>query len=200
MRPAGILAVVLTVVASVIRFDASAAPGLTITGDRKAWDEIKPAFRKLAKLKSYRAKVMRSDRVTLIQAVNPDRIHIVNHVRGQTQESIQVGRERRFREALGRWMCHSSRRDSLPPVLPTRLAGEVTAARGPVVILDGERTQTYTYTWRVQGTLTSYQLFVVAASGLPRRILVQDKTGKVQATIDYFDFDAPFSITLPSCG
>jgi hypothetical protein len=152
-------------------------------------------------VKSYRAKetVQGMGSMTM-EYVSPDRYHIVQNIRGVVAETINVGKQGRLRQGGGPWQC-------LPEHEPISfnskdmedIKGEVTAARGPVVTIDGVQTQSYTYSTNENGKKSNQQLFVALTNGLPKRIQQQDEKGAVQWTIDYFDYNAPIAITLPPC-
>lgn len=182
---------------------AVAAPGLVVKGDQKAWSEIVAALSRMNALKTYRAKlVFPGAPPGLFEAQNPDRFHTIMDFGGGAFETVQVGSEIRFREGKGKWQC-TGQSAQPPNPDPKKMTGEVTATRGPAETVEGVRTQTYTYIWKsgeahVPLTITA-KVFVAVGTGLLRRIQLLDK-GKVSIQYDYYDYNAPFTITLPSCG
>ncbi len=192
-------AVVVLAVTLIVSVTATAARDLVVRGDAKAWAEIEAAFIKFTKVKSYRTKGSVTGGGTfLMEIVNPDKFHHVMDFGGVKMETIQVGKEVRFRQGGGPWMCTGQP----VPVLdtdPQKLTGEVTAAKGPAAVIDGVQTQSYTYTWKDQQITTYLRLFVAKSNGLPKRIEDLNDKGGVQSTFDYFDYDAPITITLPVC-
>lgn len=176
-----------------------AAPKLVVKGDAKAWAEVSAALTKLVKLKSYRAKgTLPGGGSITMDVVNPHSLHSRTAMAGAAVETIQVGAEARFRSAGGKWECHEQS-DGAPYTDPTIMTGEVTTTRGPAEIIDGVRTQSYTYLWKNDDETTRNRLFVAATDGLPRRYQLIDNNGAVAMTLNFFDFNAPIKITLPSC-
>lgn len=193
-----VLALVL-VGALAFALGAVAAPKLVVKGDTKAWAEIAAALSKFAKLKSYRAKgTMTGGGSITMDVVHPHSFHTRTTMGGATMETIQVGTEVRFRPAGGKWTCHDQPA-AAPNPDPESMTGEVTATRGPAETIDGVRTQSYTYLWKTADETTTTRVFVATTDGLPRRIQVLGDKGAVTMTLNYFDFNAPIKITLPSC-
>ena len=183
---------------------ASAAPDLVVKGDPRAWAEIQDAFIKLFKLKSYRMKVSTAEGAITISFVPPDKTHTVVSQGGNSIESIRVGNESRVRQGGGPWQCLPA--GARMPQLggeaktdPSKIAGEVNASKGPVVAVDGMQTQSYAYSHTAGGTTAQYRMFVGVTNGLPKRLQGLDGKGGVTSTIDYYDYDAPITITLPAC-
>lgn len=178
---------------------ATAAP--VVKGDPKAYTEIKAAFVKWLQVKSYRAKEMAQGMGSMtMEYVSPDRYHITQQMSGVVAETINVGKEGRLRQGGGPWQCLPEREPiSLNPKGMEEIKGEVTAARGPVVTIDGVQTQSYTYSTNENGKISNQKLFVALTNGLPKRIQQLDGKGAVQWTMDYFDYNAPITITLPPC-
>lgn len=178
-----------------------ATAGPVVKGDPKAYAEIKAAFVKWLHVKSYRAKQASEKMGSMtMEFVSPDRYHIVQKMGGVVAETINVGKEGRLRQGGGPWQC-------LPEQEPMsfnlkdmeEIKGEVTAAKGPVVAIDGVQTQSYTYSTNENGKTSNQKLFVALTNGLPKRIQGLDKQGAVKWSIDYFDYNAPITITVPPC-
>lgn len=181
---------------------ALAAPKLVVKGDAKAWAEIAAAMTKLTKLKSYRAKGTvagpTGPMVTLMDVVNPGSFYSKTTVGGKVVEVIQVGTAVRMRTGGGAWICDTQTQDQLG-MDPEKMWGEVTASRGPAETIAGVQTQSYTYVWKNDIMTTKNRVFVAATDGLPRRAQVLEEDGSVMMATDYYDFNAPIKITLPSC-
>jgi len=177
---------------------AVAAP--TVKGDAKAWAEIDAALTRLPKLKTYRMKITEADgRSSTTAVVNPDRYHWKGtNEEGKPGEMIMVGSQKtRVREAGGEWTCVDFQ-IPLAELDPKKMTGEVTAARGPAVTIEGVRTQSYTYSWKTEYGIGHFKLFV-AGNGLPGRMQFLDDNGRTVRTWDFFDVDAPIAIALPAC-
>jgi hypothetical protein len=182
----------------------AATPGLTVKGDQQAWAEIAAAYTKLFHLKTYRAKFTTGMTGTM-EVVNPDRVHTVMDLGTMTMETIQVGKDIRVRQGNGAWQC-SEKPTPVPNSDVSSMHGEVSASRGPVVVVDGVQTQSYTYTYTPSAESTGganvvvrQRLFVANATGLPKRAQTLGDNDKVETQIDYLDFDAPITVSLPTC-
>jgi hypothetical protein len=186
---------------------AAAPSGLTVRGDPHAWAEVEAVLTKFSAQQSYRAKgTMKGGGSMTIEFAKPDRYHTTMDMGGLI-ESILVGKEFRFRQGTGPWTCPPAGQPAPGPNMdPKSLTGEVAAARGPLETVDGVQTHTYTYAYKTQVGIpgggppfeVTTKLFV-APIGLPKRIQTLDKSGAVDMTIDYFDYGAPITITLPAC-
>ena len=189
------LAVAATVVTLLIA-PAIAGPALVVKGDATAWTEVAAALGKLRTVRTYRFKASFSGSlVSTTEVVNPDRLRVVLHEGGL--EAIQVGKQVRIREGSGPWQCGDEAIE-MPKDNPAAMTGEVTAARGPAVTIDGVQSRSYTYSWKSADVTTVSRLFVAAATGFPKRAQYLAGKDVVMAQLDYFDFDAPITITLPA--
>lgn len=178
---------------------ATAAP--VVKGDPKAYAEINAAFDKWLHLKSWRMKgTLPEGGSQTGEFVSPDRMHIVMNMGGVVSESIVAGKDGRVRQAGGPWQCLPEQVPiALNPKDMTEITGEVTATRGPVLAVDGVQTQSYTYSTNENGKKSNIKLFVALTNGLPKRIQMLNEKGAVEQTLDYFDYNAPITITLPPC-
>lgn len=183
------------------------AQGLKVKGDAKAWSEIEAALIKLNKLKAFRQKMSAPEGSITMAIVAPNKVHTTFSAQGaESMETIMVGSEVRMRQGGGRWNCMPP--GMKPPQVgpaaqqtdPSKMSGEVTASRGPAVAIDGEQTQSYSYTITSGGSATNFRIYIGVANGLPKRMQVLDARGAVTITIDYFDYDAPITVVLPACG
>jgi outer membrane lipoprotein-sorting protein len=199
MRIATIVLSVVLAITLVFAAGTLAAPKLIVKGDAKVWAEVSAALAKFAKLKSYRAKgTMPGGGSMTMDVVHPHSFHTRTTMSGTTMETIQVGTEVRFRPAGGKWTCHDQPA-AAPNPDPESMTGEVTATRGPAETIDGVRTQSYSYLWKTDANTITTRLFVAATDGLPRRMQILGEGGAVTMTLNYFDFNAPIKIALPSC-
>lgn len=202
MRPVARLLALVLVGTLVFATGALAAPKLVVKGDTKAWAEIASAMTKLTKLKSYRAKATVAGptgaMVTLMDTVNPGSFYSKTTVGGTVTEVIQVGTAVRIRTGGGAWICDTQQRRQFGGD-PEKMWGEVTAARGPAETIAGVKTQSYTYVWKSDVMTMKMRVFVAVTDGLLKRAQVMEDDGSVTMTTDYYDFNAPIKITLPSC-
>ncbi len=101
----------------------------------------------------------------------------------------------------GVWVCLQA--PSADASSSSSSGGEVTIARLDDATIDGARTRGYDMTVAQQSggrTATSkMRLFVLADRQLPRRMETFDAAGRLQGGMDYYDYDAPFTIDLPAC-
>lgn len=178
-----------------------AAPRLIVRGDPAAWAEIQAALVKLQRLSTYRTRTAVLGRPATVEIVNPDRFRI-KIVGTSTIEAVIVGKEGRSRVSGGDWRCLTLP-NVLPETNPERWVGDVTASKGAIAFIEGVRVQTYSYTLRVGAPSGHYRLYVDVATGLPKRLLVldvkEDEPETVKSQFDYYDFNAPITIELPSC-
>lgn len=101
---------------------------------------------------------------------------------------------------FGVWTCEDAGgAQAQSPSLPT----EVTVSRLDDALIDGVKTRGYDVTTTVvnqgKSTTTRMRFYVLADRQVPRRIEILDTAGKLEGTIEYSDFDAPFTIELPKC-
>ncbi|MGH2348545.1 MAG: hypothetical protein ACRDFT_03645 [bacterium] len=180
---------------------AGAVPRLIVRGDQAAWAEAQAALIKLQRLVTYRVRTTTLGRPTTIDVVNPDRFRI-RIVGTATIETVIVGKDTRARVSGGDWRCLSLP-SVLPDMNPEKWIGDVTASKGSLAVLEGVRVQSYNYTLRVGGPTGHYRLYVTISTGLPKRLLIlevkEDEPESVKSQFDYYDFNAPVTIELPSC-
>jgi len=170
----------------------------TVKGDPKALQEILAAFNRVNAAKTYRMKGTIGGAPMVVEAVMPDRYHTkVEWPDGKVFETVRVGSELRFQHDGQRWTCAPAPPLNFPHTDLGSLSDKVIAAKGPVATIDGTATQSYTYTFAVQGY--TIKLYVAIAEGLPKRMEVLDSTGAVESTFDYYDYRASITIDLPAC-
>jgi len=173
-----------------------------VRGDPAAWTDAQAALVKLQRQTTYRVRTAVLGRPTIVDVINPDRFRI-RIVGTSTIETVIVGKEARSRVSGGEWRCLTLP-NVLPETNPEKWVGEVTASKGGVAFVEGVRVQSYSYTLRVgTGPSGHYRLYVDVATGLPKRLLIlevrEDEPETVKSQFDYYDFNAPITIELPSC-
>jgi hypothetical protein len=145
----------------------------------------------------------------VMEVVNPDRMRMLVQVGSMIMESITVGRESRFRVTGVRgiseaWQCPKSPASAAAAPEP-ELKITLAATGGDEAVIDGAKTQAYdvTQTMVMNGTTDTmkYRLYVLADRGLPRRMEAHedDEALKTRSISDYYDYDAPIVIELPTC-
>jgi hypothetical protein len=82
---------------------------------------------------------------------------------------------------------------------PSKIQGTVDAARGPDSVIEGEPVHAYTYTFQMAGHAMKQTVYVGAASGLPRRVVVAMPIPAGEQTMDYYDYGAPIQFNVPAC-
>lgn len=189
---------------------AGASGQVTVKGDAAAWREISAAHGNLAKLKTYRMKIATTGQPDSIvmEKVNPDRTRMIMQGQGMSIETIIVGNETPRTRMSGTgvpagWQCQRGQAQAGPGGSapdPAKAKGEVTVSRLADATIDGAKTHGYQYTTRSDGPPVQSRVFVLADRSLPRRTEVLDEGGKVQSTIDYYDYNVPITIDLPKCG
>jgi len=206
-----------TALAAVAVFACASASvaDLKVTGDQVAWQELTAAFQKLAALSSYKMKietVSPQGNGTMAWEVLPDRSHATFLLDiGVGEEDITVAGQSRHRlttsNVPGDWQCG-------PGILPTDPAavldfergfqGTVSVSRGPNTTIDNVPMRAYvTATTSADNSVTAdTTIYVAATTGLPRRAISGGSAAgqSGQATIDYYDFGVPVTISLPPCG
>ncbi len=101
---------VLAVLLGVLLWTGAAA-GQTVRVDLRAWQEISAAWERLNRVKTYRMRITSPGQPapSVVEPVNPDRSRMVVKQEKLTIESINVGKETRFRMAgpgmPGTWQC-----------------------------------------------------------------------------------------------
>jgi len=189
----------------VLSVASGAAAQVTVKGDARAWQEVGAAYDRLAKLRTYRVKMKFEGQPAsmVIEYVNPDRTRMLMQAEGYTMETVTVGAQVQYRMVTAGtptpWQCAAPPRTTQTPDDARSARGEVTISRLGEVTIEGVRAQGYDYSWTSQGQTVRQRLYV-AGDGMPRRLVVLDSAGKVQVTMDYYDFNAPVTIEFAKCG
>jgi len=187
----------LGVVSGLRSFQASAAGG-----DPAAEAEVVAAFDRMNSVPSYRMKTSASGGTTLLlDVVRPDKRHYTaqSPTRG-TYESITIGTQTRERvnmpgQPTG-WRCITSPRPLNTTLRLDRIRKDMSAVvRKPDTVIDGMPVHAYANISSSGGTL-----YIGAQTGLPRRAVLVDKQSGKTVTVDFYDYGAPITITLPPCG
>lgn len=173
--------------------------GSVVQGDPSAKAQVVAAFEKLNSVPSYRMKSTTSEATALIEIVRPDKRHFTAQSPKGTVESIAVGKEIRTRYnmpgAPAGWRCTTDSRSLETFYNMSRIRKDLTeVVRRPDAMIEGTPVHAYA---DVAGRGT---LYVAAATGLPRRLVLVNIQSAKTATIDFYDYGAPITIMLPSCG
>ncbi|HKV45214.1 MAG TPA: hypothetical protein VJT32_11165 [bacterium] len=174
---------------------AGATTAPAVQGDPAAQAEVLAAFRKLNALPGYRMKVTTADEMALQgEIVPPDREHWTGQGAQLSGEWVRVGTAVRTRFVIGGtpggWQCNISAPSFLAEV--DKHKNDVTALRRPDAVIDGVPVRVYT-----DGAGST--LYIGTRTGLPRRLVsVNSQSGKGD-TLDFFDYGAKLTITLPPC-
>ncbi|HET9000194.1 MAG TPA: hypothetical protein VFP86_11145 [bacterium] len=199
MRRSWIVRIILSFVLGTGMAMTALTPGGAAQGDASAKAQAVAAFERLNSVPSYRMKSTTSEATVVIEIVRPDKRHFTAQSLKGTVESIAVGREIRTRSSMpgapAGWRCTTASR--LPETFfdMNKMKKDLTEViRGPDTIIEGTPVHAYTDVAR-RGTL-----YVAAATGLPRRLVVVNIQSGKTATIDFSDYGAPITIVLPSCG
>ncbi len=179
-----------------------AGAGPAVQGDPQAVAEVTAAFQRFGSVRTWRARIStgRAGVVQIMEFVAPDRFRTQISEGGTTIETFAIGRE--F------WMRAGGTCQKLPAPMPGMAnprdfepgSGQSTmiVARGGAETIEGVATQTYTMTIEMRGSRVNQKLFVATGTGLPRRIEIPSTEGP-PLIIDYYDFDAPITISNPPC-
>jgi outer membrane lipoprotein-sorting protein len=195
--------VVVTLAAAVVPLApvAQAAPaGQVIQGDPQAIQELNAARQKFAALRTYRARMsMEGREVMVMEVVNPDRRRLQLPAAPNTpaSEIIVIGSESWMRAGT---FCRKNTGPAASPAGrddgdPARSRGNQTVQRGGPESLDGTPTQTYLVSYESEGQQGRLKYYVTPANGMIRRMESSNQQGTV--IFDYFDYDAPITITAP---
>lgn len=194
-----------------------------VEGDMQAWLEVKAAYERLTKLKSYR--VIHADGASVIEVINPDRFRQLHFP--EKREGIFVRDRYAGRIGQGKWLCISQQAltyfapfRTLPPMWNATMRNEpriliVKISRIGETTIGKDRVKGFQYTAELSGAFhyiegyslapglrLSERLFVRVKDELPRRTEVLDDQGNVYkdfGVADYSDFNAPIrNISLPT--
>ena len=181
---------------------ATAAP--TVQGDAAAYEEIVAAFKKLHALPGYRMRVALPDGSSVQGEFAPPNSHWTMHTnKGNVIDSYVVGNTSAMKMSgagiPGGGQCRRNP-GSRPAQFfhdPTEFNGQVTVSRKPDTEIEGTPVHDYAYVQVAPGGLrSSGDVYLETQSGLPRRVLIAG-SGDKAGTLDYYDYGAAISITLP---
>jgi hypothetical protein len=169
-------------------------------GDPLAKSEVVAAFDRLNSVTSYRTKTSASGGTTMIEVVRPDKRHVTAQSPNGTFESITIGTQTRERVNMpGRpagWRCTTNRRPLATIFSLERMRKDLTeVVRKPDAVIDGMPVHTY-----ADASGRGATLYIGVSTGLPRRLVGVDQQSGKTATVDFYDYGAPITITLPACG
>jgi hypothetical protein len=184
---------------------ASAAP--QVAGDLRAWEEVMTAYEKLRALSGWRETVTgQGEGIATREVVPPESSRSLTKLSSGGFETITVGQDVRYRMnapgVSGAWTCLTVPGRDLTD--PSNAGGIVEIARGFDTTINGTRVRTYTYAWTPPVQAKAHvetgmvTIYVGVQTGLPRRFVAAFPSGS--QTIDYYDYGAKITITLPPCG
>ncbi len=169
-----------------------------VKGDPAAWAEINAAMKKAFGL-SHRERTTSGSTTTIMEWVPPDSRRIITHTPNGVAEAIVVGTAYRMRNG-DKWLSLWGRADA-------GANGAIAQARGHARggdrharpgscdrRQDDPRLQLYIHS-AVSRAIHKQRWYIGIQTGLLRRI-VFDKTG---STLDFYDYGAKITITLPPC-
>ena len=209
MRHAGRPKVTVVVAALLMAaaFETPLRAGPVVAGDQRVWEEITAAFQKL-EATSYRMRMSAPEQTVITEHVPPGSTRTTTWVTGEVGEidSVTVGDETRSRVigpgVLGSWVCGGVETRRLAIELKDYLR-VVEASRLPDTLIEGLPVHTYAVAYTIRGssqTATAKTIFYVGIqTGLPRRSITSYPLGSGGLVVDYYDYGAPITITLPAC-
>jgi len=174
---------------------AAVGPWALAAGDPAAKAEAIAAFQKLNAVPSYRIKWTSPEGTGVAEISQPDRRHFSGKSAQGSVEIFQIGTDTRihydFPGAPSGWRCTKSREVSAYFDID-RMRKDTTTevVRKSDTVIDGTPVHTYA------DAKTGDELYVGAETGLPRRVVDQEKA----AMADFYDYGVPITITLPPCG
>ncbi len=187
-------------------FEAPSRAGPTVPGDQTAWQEITAAFQRL-EATSYRMRMTAPGQIVITEHIPPDSTRVTTRITGAGEsESITVGHETRYRVSVpgtpDAWFCNNA--GPPPPVSELKdLFSEVEVSTLPNTIIAGAPVRTYGLKSAIRGgdqtAKTTTILYVGIQTGLPRRSITHSPLSAGDVVIDYYDYGAPITITLPAC-
>lgn len=181
-------------------------------GDPAAKAEIVAAFQRLNELPSYRMKGTNSrDGLSMvIEKVRPDKERYTSQSPRGTFEIIAVGKLSASRlpapgETAG-WRC-APEGNSWPAVTAFNIdkirkdLDTAQVVRKPDTVIDGTPVRAYAVEQIVDGARSTGAGYIGAQNGLPRRLVDTHPgdNGPVTETIDFYDYGAKITITMPPC-
>jgi hypothetical protein len=198
VRSTRVSAAITALAAVLLLVGGTASADITVKGDQAAWQEVQAAYAKLKALPGYRMKADMPGGSMVVEVASGGTVmHVMMHSQGGSMESYTVNGQTRMKQdipgAKPGWHCYGT---GGPPD-PTKIQGTVEVARGQDAPIDGQPMRVYTYTFQMRGQASKQTLFVGAANGLPRRIVVATPRG--DETMDYYDYGAPIQFNLPPC-
>jgi outer membrane lipoprotein-sorting protein len=167
-------------------------------------DVLANAFRGLAGVKTFRAKLVMSGLPKVgtqemnLDVVLPDRFHVTS----QQLEMILVGKTV-YMKVANKWQKVATTQFDLSLADPGKLEKDLQSATGTKVMgtddLNGTPAFVYQFTTSVKGPPAqthTYKVWIGAKDGLPRQMEVDVNTG-AKTTISFFDYNTPITINAP---
>jgi hypothetical protein len=167
---------------------------VTVIGDRSAFDEVLAAFKKLFLLPGFRAKSTSPKGGLVLEFASPNNWHFTAQGGSYGWETIHAGGQSATRMNMPgttpAWRCGAAKAGDRPLFDPTRATGTYNVSRGPDTVIDGTPVHTI---FSTNGDKKD-TIYVGSQNGLPKRVI------NGEDTIDYYDYGAQVTITLPPCG
>jgi len=190
-----------------VTFNASSRAAPAAADGETARQEVAAAYQKLEAM-SYRMRMTAPGQAVLVEHVPPNSRRTITQISGQVGEieTVTVGNDIRSRVTgpgvPGTWEC-SAAGPQRPIVLTMKDFGmALEVSRRPDILIAGSPAHTYELVYSVQGGKPAGAtiLYIDAQTGLPRRSVTPYPLGAGDVIVDYYDYGAPISITLPACG
>ncbi len=185
-----------------------AAPALadpTVTGDPSAWADLKAAWMKLYSLPGFRAKVTTQNGTDIVmEFVPPDSMHMTAQTQAGPMEMIKVGQKTAMKLGMAGapagWQCRDIPQPTTMPDL-NNVQGAINITREPDTNVNNTPVHAFLYSATTPGSQTTNKgtWYIGIQTGLPVRFLIDGGPGN-QSTIDYYDYGAAITITMPPCG
>ncbi len=188
-------------------FDVPSGAGPAAVDDETSRQEIAAAYQKLEAM-SYRMRMTAPGQTVLVEHVPPNSRRTITQITGEVGEVETVTVDNNIRSRVtgpgvpGRWEC-SAAGPQRPIVLTMKDFGmALEVSRRPDILIAGSPAHTYVLVYSVQGGKPAGAtiLYIDAQTGLPRRSVTPYPLGAGEVIVDYYDYGAPISITLPACG
>jgi hypothetical protein len=185
-------------------FTATGIAATVVKGDAPAWDMVLGAFEKLHALSGYRMKVTGFQDMEMVGEYAGSDFHWAIQGKQMTADIYHVGNrdlERVSGPQVPKTQCRQMTEMRQPITEPRDIEGEITVTRKPDEVIDGKPMHVVAAEWSEHGTSQSGSFYIAADTGLPRRFVgtVPSAKGPVQSTMDFYDYGAPITITLPKC-
>ena len=190
-----------------VTFDVPSRAGPAAADDETARQEVAAAYQKLEAM-SYRMRMTAPGQTVVVEHVPPNSRRTITQITGEVGEVETVAVDNDIRSRVtgpgvpGTWEC-SAAGPQRPIVLTMKDFGmALDVSRRPDILIAGSPAHTYELVYSLQGGKPAGAtiLYIDAQTGLPRRSVTPYPLGAGEVIVDYYDYGAPISITLPACG